>query len=704
MNKRKILVIFILSGFVCCIISLFYLTGSLTRFENIAYDSLVKLMRSQKPSAKEITLLLIDETSLEALNPIVGRWPWPRAIYSDILEFLSLGEPRAVLFDILFTENQKDNLYRGISADDMQFVKATQEKGFVYHAMHIRVDDEDEFNLNLLDRPLPAGFVERFSLKDISARTGRLHENNIYYIPFKELYEASYGMGIVEFSPDHDGVFRRTIPVREYSGKFFPVMGIAPFVQQRPITITQARISIGNRHIPLDSNGNYILNFYGEFDTYSMSGILASLQRIKRGDIEDLIINPMEFKDKIVFVGASASGVEDLKHTPISPRTPGVFLHATLASNFLMNDFLIPPHPGKTLCMIMLMTLLCTAGIILMKRYALKISIPLLLCFFWIAFTLFQFRCHILNDFVPPLTSVFFSTMTSFGFLLLTEGREKFQLRKLFSQYVSSDLLIEVLKNNHIASLSMGKKGDITVIFADIRNFTSYSDRTPPEKVVEMLNFFFSHMTQIILSNNGTIDKFIGDAIMAYWGTPLEIKNHPEQAVIAAISMINAMESLKEEFRERGFDLDPKIGIGINSGHAILGNIGSEDRLNYTVVGDTVNVASRLQELTKFYECPIIISESTCNRIKQDIPCRLIDAIRLRGKKKYLRIYEPLYPKDRKDMKIKRQLCTITNLAFDLYQKKNFRGAFEAYSMIEDGKLKTIFVTRCRKRLRRLDN
>jgi adenylate cyclase len=187
---------------------------------------------------------------------------------------------------------------------------------------------------------------------------------------------------------------------------------------------------------------------------------------------------------------------------------------------------------------------------------------------------------------------------------------------------------------------------------------------------------------------------------MAFWGAPLKVEDHPEKAVIAAIDMIGELHSIKQALWERGFDLNLKIGIGINSGDAILGNIGSENKLNYTIVGDTVNVASRLQELTKFYECPIIISEITYKRLKKSTSCRVIDIINVRGKEKTIKIYEPLYFKDMQDIKNKKELCDITNTAFDLYQRKDFEKALQMYYMIDDGRLKDIFVNRCKKKLK----
>ncbi|MGA1825392.1 MAG: CHASE2 domain-containing protein [bacterium] len=699
MSKKRIVYIVVLSIVSFLIISLFYLLNFFNRLDYMAYDSSARFIRHHKKISDRIAVILIDEASLETLNPIVGRWPWPRAIYSDLLDFLSMGKPKAILFDILFTENQKDNDTEGLGINDMQLVSATHRADNVYHAMQFLVEKEDEINERILNRPLPTDFIEKFSIKNIDAYPGYQHLYNNYYIPFRELYTASEKIGIVEFLSDSDGGFRRTRPIREYGGNFYPVMGIAPFVENNKINITKKSINVGEKKIPVNKKGHYILNIYGEYTPYSISGIFASLQKIREGDIENIMVDPMEFKDKIVFLGASAVGVEDLKFTPIAPRTPGVFLHATLASNFLLDDFLVPPSPEITLLSIVIFTILCVMGIIYSDKFWLKSILPLALLFLWVAFALFQLHNNVLYEIVPPVAAIIFSCMTSFGFLAITEGREKLRVKKMFSQYVSPEVVSEIMKDKDFTSNNTGRKVDLTVLFSDIRGFTSYSDRTPPEDVVEMLNIFFSNMTNVIFSTKGTIDKFIGDAIMAFWGAPLIIADHPDQAVITGINMIHESIVLNKKLKERGFDLDLKIGVGINSGDAILGNIGSQNKLNYTIVGDTVNLASRLEGLTKTYGCPVIISEYTYERLKQHIACRVIDEVKVRGKCKTTKIYEPLSCKERDNSDGAQELCEVTNQAFECYQNKEYRRALDLYCSIEDGILKDTFISRCKEKL-----
>lgn len=643
MNGKKTVTVLTLAGAVFLLTSTLYLLGGFTRLDNVVYDATVRLMRMDKSVSDDVAVILIDDQSLTALNDVVGRLPWPRTIYSDLLEFLSMGGARAVLFDVLLTEYQDSPKDNSILGDDQHLVSATRETEGVYHAVNILKGEPDEKNPTLLNRPLPEDFVRKFSVRNIRPPLDYEPVNDIFYIPFQELYQASHGIGVVEFKDDSDGVFRRTRPIREYQGSFFPVMGLAPLIGGEQVVMEKNSIRIGARSIPLDRSGNYILNFYGQYRPYSISGVFLSLYKIRQGEGEDLMVDPGVFENKIVFVGRSSFGIEDLKPTPIAPRTPGVFLHATLASNFIVNDFLTPPGPEKTIVAIVLLSLISTAGIFYVKKYVWKFFLPVATLGLWAGFYLIRFHYNILYEAVPPAAAVVFSNVASFGFLLITEGRKKMKVRKMLSRHVAPEVLSLVTdKYDKIGSSDFGSTEDITVLFCDIRGFTSFSDCTPPEQVVKMLNCFFTAMTDVIFEHRGTVDKYMGDAIMAFWGAPIRMEAHPDMAVMTALDMVERLDDLNRELAEKGVDFEVRIGIGVNSGDAILGNIGSERKLNYTVVGDTVNLASYLQDMTKQYNCSIVISEHTYNRLGYNIKCRLIDAVEVRGRAGQVGIYEPL--------------------------------------------------------------
>jgi len=619
-----------------------YSFGLFEKPEYYFYDLQAKLLRSNKTSDSKIKVILIDEAALKSVESIAGRWPWPRAIWSDLLDFLSIGGARTVLFDLLFLERDRYS-----ESNDQTLVEASRASQNVYHGMMIMREepDKDARNNADLNRPMPGDFVNRFALKKV---LGRLSvkpgtEYNNFSLPIPGLAEASKGMTVVEFTPDSDGVYRKTKPLRDYQGKYFTVLGLAPFVDTAStVEINADSIIINDRSIPIDKNGNCIINMYGlnRVETYSMSGVFASLQKIRKGDVEDLLVNPDVFKDSIVFIGASAVGTADLKAIPVAPNAPGVLLHVFLANNYLQNDFMRPPDNRLTFFSVLLGVFLASWAVMFSKRFIIQAAFPTFLLLLYTGYALLSFKSNMQVELMPFLFAVVTTSFLSFGYLTFTEAVEKRHVSQLFTQYVSKDVLDEVLHNykEYIKS-SAGQKVELTVLFSDIRGFTTISENTPPEKIVEMLNIHFSVMADIILKHNGTIDKYIGDAIMAFWGAPVKRDDHAEQSVLAAQEMLEGLKEVNKTLKDRGFGLEVKIGIGINTGVATIGEIGSEKKKNYTIVGDTVNLASRLESITKEYKTPLIFSEYTYAKIKNRINGKLLGNVKVKGREQPVDIY-----------------------------------------------------------------
>ena len=643
---KKTTITIVIAVIICITTIGVYILGYFEKPEFLMYDSSVKLIRSGKKPPKNIKVILIDEASLQALEGVAGRWPWPRAIWADLLDFLSLGGAKAVLFDILFTEKtgQHDE------SNDRILAEATQASQNVYHSMVIKWDAPDD-NRNLHAHeglPMPDDFIRRFSLKNVSGFFGKKsgRKNNDYSLPIDPLPEVSKGIAVVEFSKDNDGVLRRTKPLREYQGRYFPVLGLAPFLNENtPIAIRDEGLMINDRILPLDGEGNYLINMV-DIDKvdpypYSIGGVFASLQKIRQGEVEGLEIRPEEFKDAIVFIGASAVGTQDLKTTPLASSTPGVALHVSLASNYLQNDFLKPPDRRITILSILLGSFLASGAIFSLNRFLVRVIFPVVMLVAYVGYSLCAFRTNLVLEVVPFIFATLSSSFLSFGYLTFTESAEKRRVSQLFTQYVSKDVLDEVLHNykDYFIRSSTGSKVEITVLFSDIRGFTTMSETARPEKIVEMLNVHFARMADIILRHGGTVDKYIGDAIMAFWGAPIATKDHAEKAVTAAKEMLDALHEVNRTLKERGFEMDIKIGIGINTGVATIGNIGSEKKLSYTVVGDTVNLASRLESITKEYNSPLVFSEYTYEQVKNTIDCELLGNVKIKGREQPVTIY-----------------------------------------------------------------
>jgi adenylate cyclase len=438
----------------------------------------------------------------------------------------------------------------------------------------------------------------------------------------------------------------------------------------------------------------------GDFEPYSISGILASIQMLKSGDVEGLLVDPYEFEDKVVYIGASAIGVQDIKATPMSAKTPGVFLHASMASTLLKGASLQPPSHVLTVVLIIAFTLLTTVGILLLSlshSYQ-QALLPLLLAVGYSGWSIWEFGNGRIYEMSAPLLAIALSWLGSSSYLVFTEGKDKRRVRNMLSQYVSPAVLSTVVdKYENQIQAEVGKREDLTILFSDIRGFTATSENTEAEKVVEMLNTYFSAMTDVIFRHEGTLDKFIGDAIMAFWGAPILHADHADRGVTAAIEMQRALVGVNEELAGMGLP-SVAIGIGLNSGDVILGNIGSERKLDYTIIGDNVNLASRLEGLTKHYGVPLIISENTHAQLRQEIPCAVVDMVRVKGKQVPIALYSPLaLPGDEGDaIKTARRVAELSHKAFDHYRAQRWDDAIALYEQLPFKRLKKIFITRCR--------
>ena len=668
--------------------------GWLDRLEAMSFDARERSTRAHAAAHPDIALILIDEATLQAIDPVVGRWPWPRAVFAEATDFIALGQPKAILFDVLFTETERG---RSGSPGDRRLVQATHAAGVVYHAAHLLRDSEDERNKDLLDRPLPPPFVQRFA---IGAAPPAGYNNN-YYLPFHGLWQAARGVGVVEFQPDPDGVYRRTDLLRGYGDEAYPSLALAAaqaaLAPSRP-EIAGNSIRLAGRHIPLDAQGRYLVHHYGDFKTYSMSGVLASAQGIARGDIDALLVNPEEFKDKLVLIGASAAGVEDLKATPLGAATPGVMLHAAILSNILQQDFLRSAPPAVGSGAIALLALFVSAAVVLLGRMWLKLFAAAAGLGGYLALAWAAHAADVVLPVVAPIVAGSLAGLGALAYFALSEGRDKRRVRHMLGQYVSPVVLNTVLdRYEDFLRAEVGSRVRLTIMFADIRAFTALSEQLSPEEVVRLLNRYFGAMADAIFAAQGTLDKFIGDAIMAFWGAPVAMADHADRALAAAFDMRRRLDALNTELSVQG--LAPlAIGIGIHTGEAILGNIGSEKKLDYTAIGDNVNLASRLEGLTKQYDCPILLSGETLAALVSPPPCMPIDHVRVKGRVAPVMLWRPLLDAcaaSPSELARARADEARGARAFDHYSARRFNEAMEIYRMLPSCCTNAVLLQRC---------
>lgn len=684
--------------------------GWLEELEWKTFDVRARLVRSSTPPPESIAIILIDEASLEMMNPLVGRWPWPRSIHADTIDFLASAGARWIVYDVLFTENEKDpaSTPQRLAANDQRLVAAAAAAGNLVSAVQMVRDQPDSFNETLLNRPLPENFKQRFSLR-IKRAQRENDASNKAYLPFRELLEKTAAIGLVDFAPDRDGVYRRAELVRTYDGEIYPSLALAALKDRwSPAALTddwllmQSQSENVKLKIPLVSNGQYLLNPYKEFATYSMSGLLLTMQKLRQGQIENLPLDPAVFNDKIVFVGASAVGVEDLKATSFGFLQPGVFLHAAIAGNVLEKDFLREPGMIVELIMLVLFSVLLPLTVLLGRNNRWRVIAPLFLYTVLLLGIYQAFVQGIVLAGVLPVTGMSLAWLGALARLSATEGRDKRRIRAMFGQYVSPQILESLTANaaRGLLQAEIGRREHLTILFSDIRGFTSLSEQMAPEDVVEILNGYFRGMVDIIFLRKGTLDKFIGDAIMAFWGAPLRIEQPARQAVTAAMEMVKWLETYNEGLIDRGI-APLEIGIGLHSGSVVLGNIGSEKKLDFTIIGDNVNLASRLEGLTKNYGSRLLISETTQREIGDDFICRVLDSVRVKGKNRPIRIFEVLaVPADDPDTRsVAQKRAKITARAFECYLQQDWESAIVAYAALSEfsgcDPLTPLFVTRC---------
>ena len=656
--------------------------------EHKTYDYRLKYKNENVQPHKDVVLILVDESSLKSLKRTVGRWPWPRSIWTKLIEFLVAAEVDSVLFDILFTEPQTARDKKGnLGHDDMELINYSM-MGSIIHAYQVVRDTEDEYNKDLINRPLPKDFIERFALKQISTPNYIFDKSyNNFYLPIPELYQNSYGVGIVEFLPDKDGVYRQTELIRTYHHNLLPTLPISGLIKKldvKNISINQKYISFDKLKVPISKNYKYYINQKTNFVNYSAAGILASMQMLDDGITDNLIVSPSELKDKIVFIGGSAVGIEDLKQTSLG-QLPGVYLHASIVDNVLKKDFIKKIPYDNFIWIVFILCLIASLSVIGLKSLLLQnLGFPILgLGYGFFAFWVFVTHNIWIPIIIPLGVWTLFSYALSVKYVMMTEGKEKKFLKSAFSNYISPELIEKMHESGEPPKLG-GDVGERTAYFTDIQGFSTFSEKLSAPKLVELLNEYLTKMTDILLEEEGTLDKYEGDAIIAFFGAPLPLPDHAERACRVAFKMQEALLELRNKWISED-DKWPEIvhnmrmRIGINSGEIVTGNMGSTKRMNYTMMGDAVNLAARLEESAKQYGIFTQLSEKTKNLADENFEFRELDTIKVVGKSIPVTTFELLGKKNKLCENLIR-LKENFHLGISEYKKQNWDMAKHFFS------------------------
>ena len=661
---------------------------------------------------EQVVFIDIDERSLKFLEPDLGRWPWPRSAYKELIEFIMMGEPKSILFDILFTEGQLENRH------DEYLAEVTKNSKIVSHALQF------EFESNQKDVEtvaLPLDFSQKYPIiwKFNQKPPNHFFDFNFhdYSKPFDLLYESTPYIHVVNTFPDSDGVFRKIPLLYHYNNVWlssltqqaiFSLLNkpSVEFIENTNFLTADYQLNIYDNtelkyRIPITKSGELELHYYGfskKPRIIPFADVFSYAKKLLAGDINninDLEISPFkEFKDKIIIVGGSATGLADLKTVPTESKYPGPLIHATAISNILQNNFLSKPPYAIEVILTLLIIFMIYSIVFFGGRFIVKSFLPLLVLSIHILLSFWLF--HNQNYHWPMVTPFLFGILAygdAIVFLTMTERNKRKKISNTLSKYLSPEMTNYLIDSGINPTAEVGKKEELSILFADIQGFTSLSESISPEVLVGLLNEYLAKMTSLIFINKGTLDKFIGDAVMAFWGAPGPCEEHATLAVKTAMEMIQALKSINESWLKSGFK-PIRIGIGINTGKVIVGNIGSEMRLDYTVIGDNVNLASRIEGLTRYYRVPILIGPVTYEMVKDRYLCRPVDYVIAKGKTEPVLIYQPLL--DRSEAtKNDKDLVEIFAAALNLYRKGHFSEAFSLFSDINEDELSVVFKMRC---------
>ena len=588
-------------------------------------DLRFNLRGTVKPLSK-VVIVAIDAKSVKE----IGRWPWSREKTARLIDGVAKQGARVMALDMVFSESQGDSL-------DARLAESIRDNGRTILGYFFR-DDSAQQQDTFVSEQLADTRIRLIRLAD-GVTTVPIPEFSGVDVSLSRFGSAARDQGFFNEIPDNDGLYRKAPLLVLFNGAIYPSLALQALHRyldkQIIVGIEQfgvAEVSLGTTSLPVNEAGSLTLNYYGPsgtFPTFSATDIMHG-----RLPAESL-------KDAIVFVGATEKGIYDLRPTPLDPLFPGVEIHATVAANMLEQRFLLRDSRtlGFELAAIIALPIMLALLLAAVSGTAAGLGCFSLISAGYICLNYYLFNRFFLNTtLLYPLVSLGMTYLGGEAYRNLVVERKGRYLKKAFSTYISADLVTEIVKNPDSLRLG-GEAREITILFSDIRSFTSISEKLTPESLVSLLNQYLSPMTRIIMEERGTLDKYVGDAIMALFNAPLAIADHPMRACSSAIRMLLCLEQLNGELATRGLPTID-IGIGIHTGVAVVGNMGADIRFDYTAIGDNVNLASRLEGLNKYYGTHILVSGVT-----RDLSCdrfnfREIDLVRVKGKELPVKLYE----------------------------------------------------------------
>ena len=744
------------------LVSLLHLTGAFQFFESKSYDFRVRLFADSRSPSHDIVIILVRNESIEWAQRERGwGWPWPRKAYAEMLDFMRLGGAASVAFDIIFSEPSVfrsarqdeiiDNVMRNLEiaqaavaegqsrgplfretirdlrelsarGDDASFAEASMEFG---RAVQTVLFTRQSSVLTLppdLNKPVfnLSGFENFPHRFDDQTYRGAL-------LPIPEIRNAAGALGCITGTADSDGIFRRMHLFSLFDEKAVPGLSAASLLVSgygNDISYDHENMIIrwGDFTIPVDRNGASLLRFRGDLSRYfpyNAEHILQSLETYNRG--EEPLLHPAYFEGAHVFIGYWADGLYDTFSTPIASVYPGMGMHITMLDNILQGDFIRESRQWLNLLILFFVISFTVLLCLFSSRIILPVTGTVLAV---IGITAAVFAAFVWGGLWLPMIVQFAGIVTAFITATLynytTEGHQKRFIKSAFSQYLSPKVIDRIIADPSQLKLG-GEKREMTAIFTDVRAFSTIAEALgDPQKLVELLNHYLTRMSNIILDNQGTIDKYEGDAIIAFFGAPIHFTNHASLACRSAVKMKKAEIEVNREalagglVNEAVLDAMFKKGIlkspddprplltrlGINTGDMVVGNMGTPNKMDYTIMGNAVNLSARLEGVNKQYDTGILISEYTRAQIGDEFVLRPLNRVRVVGINTPLRLYELLDIKEEAPPELF-QAMQNWERGLAAYEGKDFSAAADIFGEIfrldESDTVAKNYLNRCKK-------
>ena len=695
-----------------------FLKEVLDGYEYRSYDSRMKsrVDEVEESSIDSVVIIDIEQNSIEGL----GNYnDWPHAYHGQLIDVVTSGNPKALLFDIIFdpentfnydlvnaltSESAPEEEYLSqvteqylVSNDPSRFVVSTYESQKVYHALVFEKEDSLNFQYKMdsepegYDRPdhlinIPLDQAQRLPIGD------RLTNTHV------ELIGAAKRSGSANFPQDEDGIIRRAPTAIYFEGAnhVYPTLVLAAVMDILGIPADGFDYDFDNRllrlsdttgtvirEIPIDDQGRMFVNYYGRFKTFYYLPYMYCF--------DPEMLDPTYWEGKVALVGASLPGLMDLRNTPVQETFAGVEIHANTMYSILQNEFVVTTSAQQNLNIIIILAILLGIIVSIPKKPLYTIPVPLLGILAWYLYSYNQFFNNLVMwEIIRPSISLGGTYLGVFLYNFLIAEKDKRFSKDTSSTYISPELIDQMFDAKEEPQLG-GEEGYHTAFFTDIQSFSAFSEKLTATDLVELLNDYLTEMTDTLLENKGTLDKYIGDAIVAFYGAPAPVDDHEYYACLTAVLMQERLSKMRDKWRDEG-DRWPEIvhnmqnRIGINTGKMVTGNMGSTMRMNYTMMGDTVNLAARLESSAKQYGIYIQVANETYSACKDKFIWRDLDYVRVMGKTEPAQVYELIAVKGQETEQDK-TILKAYHEALELYRNQDWdkaKDAFMAADELED--------------------